>query len=88
MGLSVPADRLWHSGRDGWDDRAHFHQAPGTRHQALLPQHYAGFRVSVLSQGIEHTHKIYSSSFSAALMLLPCELREEDQHTQTQTYTK
>lgn len=83
----MPADRLWHSGRDGWDDRAHFHLAPGTRHQVLLPQHYPGFRVPVWCQGIEHIHKICSSSFSAALMITPCELGEEDQHTQTQICT-
>lgn len=87
VGLSAPADRLWHSGRDGWDDRAHFHQAPGTRHQVLLPQHYPGFRVPVLCEGIEHIHEICSSSFSAALMIPPCELGEEDQHTQTQIRT-
>lgn len=33
--------QLWHSGRDG---RAPLQQAPGTRHQALLPQHYPGLR--------------------------------------------
>lgn len=84
MGLSVPADSSGTvAGMAGLPCSRHLEQ--GTRLCSLSTTQGSG---PVLCQGIEHTHKICSSSFSTALMLPAWELGEEGQHTQTQIYTK